>query len=73
MMTATIVSDTTTAQADAAAMQTPFLTALVRLIRAQDGYGAWDGQQPYVGQEMAFVWVSLDETRRSNAAFCTWE
>jgi probable nitrogen fixation protein len=30
--------------ADAEALATPFLQTLVRLIRAQDTYGAWDGK-----------------------------
>lgn len=31
-------------EADTAAMETPFIRALVRLIRAEDGYGAWEGK-----------------------------
>lgn len=34
----------TFAEGDDAAMETPFLKALVRLIRAQDSYGAWEGR-----------------------------
>lgn len=32
------------AEADAAALATPFLKALVRLMRAQDTYGTWEGK-----------------------------
>lgn len=32
------------ADSDTAAMETPFLKALVRLIRAEDSYGAWEGK-----------------------------
>jgi probable nitrogen fixation protein len=31
-------------EGDAAAMETPFIRALVRLIRAEDSYGAWEGK-----------------------------
>jgi hypothetical protein len=36
------------------------------------GYGAFGQQRPSAGQEVAFVWVSVDGKHRSNAAFTTW-
>ncbi len=39
------MTDTLTApDADAAALATPFLVCLVRLMRAQDTYGSWEGK-----------------------------
>lgn len=43
MTTDTLEIDT--AAADAAALATPFMKALVRLMRAQDTHGAWDGKK----------------------------
>lgn len=42
----TSATDTVTdaAAADAAALATPFLRTLVRLLRAEDTYGAWEGK-----------------------------
>lgn len=54
---------TATAPADsaAAAMETPFLKALVRLIRAEDSYGAWEGK-PDVALIKPFL-LSKEERR----------
>ena len=38
-----------------------------------NGYGSFSGHRPSSGQEMAFVWVSIDGTRRSNVAYTTWQ
>ena len=35
---------TETNEADAAALQSPFLATLVRILRAEDSYGAWEGK-----------------------------
>jgi len=58
--TATKTVDTTLA--DAAALATPFLQTLVRLIRAQDGYGAWDKKSD---AELLDDYVLTRERRRA--------
>jgi len=48
--------------ADAAALATPFLQTLVRLIRAQDSYGAWDKKSD---AEILKDYVITKEQRRA--------
>ncbi|ACL58877.1 NifX-associated nitrogen fixation protein [Methylobacterium nodulans] len=48
--------------ADAAALATPFVTALVRLLRAQDSYGAWE-KKPDAVLLKDFI-VSKDQRRQ---------
>ncbi len=43
MMTADVI-DLERSAADAAALTTPYMKALIRLMRAQDTHGAWDGK-----------------------------
>lgn len=38
------MSDTAELDADAVALATPFLSTLVRLVRAEDSYGTWEGR-----------------------------
>jgi len=58
--TATITVDTVFA--DASALATPFLQTLVRLIRAQDSYGAWEKKSD---AEILEDYVITKEQRRA--------
>jgi len=49
-------------QADAAALQRPFLATLVRLLRAEDTYGSWEGKSD---EQLLRPFVVTKEERRA--------
>ena len=60
------MTDTTTARdpaiADLEALATPFMQSLIRLIRAQDSYGAWEGKSD---AQILVPYVVTKEQRRA--------
>jgi len=49
-------------EADASALQRPFLATLVRLLRAEDTYGAWEGKSD---EQLLRPFVVTKEERRA--------